>query len=317
MPWFKIDDASHSHPKFVAAGNAAIGLFVRCGAYSAQHLTEGVVPGVIAALYGTEPQARKLVKVGLWHAAEHQCPRCPQPNPGDFIIHDFFEGGRNVTRAQHEANKKAAAERAAKSRASRKRPGTDDESSSNRPRFGDENSANRRRKDPHFSGPTAGQEGLSHRTPADGVTPAQATSMPYQVPPTEVPPPPPPSAEQPSTDVAEVSGRGEVQPLIDAMAARGMNVSWNFSSQEWLDLRDAIRRVGVPALIDHAARAWQAARTQPYSARYFITGWLGLQTAPAYTGPRPLTGPPSAASNYLAEMAAIQQEIRQQKAEGA
>ena len=63
MPWFKIDDSSHSHPKFVRAGNAALGLWVRCGAYSAQHLTEGHVPAEIVRVYGSPAQAAKLVKV--------------------------------------------------------------------------------------------------------------------------------------------------------------------------------------------------------------------------------------------------------------
>jgi hypothetical protein len=306
MPWFKIDDASHSHPKFVAAGNAAIGLFVRCGAYSAQHLTEGIVPGVIASLYGTTPQARKLVKVGLWHEAGHDCPRCPQPRPGDYVVHDFFEGGRNATRAQVEASRKGAAERAAKSREARKRPANADESKNIHDAIGDDSSANQDRNEPHFSDSAAGQDGLSQRTGLPGVTPAQATSTPYQVPPTEVPPPPPPSADKPGTELAPTSGRGEIQPLIDAMGHRGMHVTWTFSGSEWVDLRDAVRRVGVDTLVDYAARSWQAARDKPHSARYFIRGWIGLQ-APTHTGP--LAGPPSQAQTYLAQMQSIAAEL--------
>jgi hypothetical protein len=116
---------------------------------------------------------------------------------------------------------------------------------------------------------------------------------------------------QPGTAVDTTSGRGEVQPLIDAMGARQMRVSWGLSAAEWLELRDAIRRVGVPALVDHAARAWQAAKNTPYSARYFLPGWTGLQDAPQYTGPRSLTaGPPSKTSSYLESMAAIADELR-------
>lgn len=113
--------------------------------------------------------------------------------------------------------------------------------------------------------------------------------------------------------VVALSGRGEVQPLIEAMAARGMTVSWSFAASEWIDLRDAVRRIGVPALVDHAARAWQAAKSQPYSAKYFLRGWTGLQEAPAYTGPRAIAGPPSKTQEYLEDMAAIAEELRQQK----
>ncbi|MEV6081743.1 hypothetical protein AB0L80_42740 [Streptomyces sp. NPDC052069] len=311
MPWFKIDDSAHSHPKFVRAGNAALGLWLRCGSYSAQHLLEGFVPkDIVKPFKGTPAQVRKLIEAGLWHDAGHDCKSCPQPADG-YMIHDFFEGGRNTTRAQHEANKKAAADRAAKSRASRKRAGNESESNNIQDTNGAGNFPNPVRNEPLFSGSDAGQEGLSHRTPAYGVTPAQATSMPIQVLPTEVPPPPTPSSETPGTTVATTSGRGEVQPLIDAMGARQMNVSWSFQPADWLALRDAVRRVGVPALVDHAARAWSAAKNTPYSARYFLAGWTGLQDAPQYTGPRSLTaGPPSKTTEYLADMAAIADELR-------
>jgi hypothetical protein len=44
MPWFRLEDSFHNHPKVHQAGNAAIGLWVRCGTYSAQYLTDGHVP---------------------------------------------------------------------------------------------------------------------------------------------------------------------------------------------------------------------------------------------------------------------------------
>ncbi|NNJ04177.1 hypothetical protein HHX38_08520 [Streptomyces sp. PKU-MA01144] len=89
-----------------------------------------------------------------------------------------------------------------------------------------------------------------------------------------------------------------------------MNVSWTFTGPEWIELRDAVRRVGTPTLVDHAARAWQAAKSQPYSARYFLRGWTGLQDAPTYTGPRALDAPPSPAQTYLAQMQTIAAELR-------
>ena len=316
MPWFKIDDSAHSHPKFMRAGNAALGLWLRCGSYSAQHLLEGFVPkDIVKPFKGTPAQVQKLIDAGLWHDAGHDCKRCPQP-AGGYMIHDFFEGGRNTTRAQHEANKKGAAERAAKSRESRKRTGSDPKSNNIQDAIGSENDTETVQNQPAFSGSVAGQGDLSHRTPADGAALAQASTTPSQVLPTEVPPPPTPSAETPGTAVATTSGRGEVQPLIDAMAARQMVISWNFQPAEWLALRDAVRRVGVAALVDHAARAWSAAKHTPYSARYFLPGWTGLQDAPAYTGPRAV-GPPSATTTYVQQMAAHAAAIREKKQRGA
>jgi hypothetical protein len=117
----------------------------------------------------------------------------------------------------------------------------------------------------------------------------------------------------PPASVVATSGRGEIQPLVEAMTARGMNVSWTFSAAEWIELRDAVRRAGVPALVDHAARAWQAAKTQPYSAKYFLRGWSGVQAPAAYTGPRAVPGPPSAAQEYLDDMAQIAREMREER----
>lgn len=54
MPWFRVDDSFHSHPKVITAGNEAIGLWLRCGTYAAQHLTDGFIPEGIAILYGAD-----------------------------------------------------------------------------------------------------------------------------------------------------------------------------------------------------------------------------------------------------------------------
>jgi hypothetical protein len=104
---------------------------------------------------------------------------------------------------------------------------------------------------------------------------------------------------------APQSGRGEIQPLIDAMSARGMNVSWHFQAAEWIELRDAVRRAGIPALVDHAERAWAVAKQTPYSARYFLTGWTGLQTPTTFTGPRPLAPASPALARRNASRAAL------------
>lgn len=118
MPWFVIDDSAHSHPKVVAAKNPAFGLWVRCGSYAAQHLTDGIVPGDIAKMYGTRPQIAKLVAAGLWHEHGHTCPhaKCAQPAPGDFYMHDYLDP-YNPSRAEVLARKQRAADKKRKQRA--------------------------------------------------------------------------------------------------------------------------------------------------------------------------------------------------------
>jgi hypothetical protein len=291
MSWFKIDDGFHCHPKVFAAGTPAVGLYVRCGSWAAQQTTDGIVPKQIAKLYGTPRMIKALVDAGLWHEKGHNCESCPELEANSYAIHQYLE--RNSSRVEVELARKAKSERQQRWREGKRKEQASDD-----------------------TGPSVDGDVDASTARHGDAAPIPPHPTPPQVPPTEEPPPPPPSADKPGTDLAPASGRGEVQPLIDAMAARGMNVSWTFQAAEWLDLRDAIRRVGVPALVDHATRAWQAAKNAPYSARYFLPGWTGLQTAPAYTGPRAVTGPPSKSQEYLDDMAAIAEELRQRRLGG-
>jgi hypothetical protein len=68
MTWFKVDDTFAFHSKTVEAGNAAIGLWTRAGAWSSQQLTDGKIPTSIARQLGSKREADRLVDVGLWFA---------------------------------------------------------------------------------------------------------------------------------------------------------------------------------------------------------------------------------------------------------
>lgn len=178
MTWFKVDDTAYGHPKVLKAGNPALGLWVRCGAYAAQHLTEGVISGVVAQLYGTAPQVRRLIAAGLWHEHGHTCPhpKCKQPAPGDYYMHDFLI--YNPTRAAVETGREAAADRQkrARDRAAEQRNQTRNrsDSSANHDSFAGERSAENSESGSEsiaFPDLFAGQEGLSHR---DGVDPSRS-----------------------------------------------------------------------------------------------------------------------------------------------
>ena len=111
MPWFCLDDTFHSHPKVIAAGNEAIGLFSRCGTYAAQHLTDGFIPEEIAVLYGAsdtgsrrnpgngkpETLAETLVRTKLWRRAR-----------GGWRMPDYLD--YNPSREQVVDKRKARAE---------------------------------------------------------------------------------------------------------------------------------------------------------------------------------------------------------------
>ena len=55
MPWFTVDDSFYDNPKVRRAGNAAAGLWLRCGTYSARYLLDGRIPADIAATFGRRP----------------------------------------------------------------------------------------------------------------------------------------------------------------------------------------------------------------------------------------------------------------------
>jgi hypothetical protein len=103
MTWFKVDDSFHSHPKALKAGNAALGLWVRCGSYCAQHLTDGFIPREIALLYGTTSLASKLVAAGLWTVVQD-----------GWKMHDWH--GYNPTSDRVLADRQAATERQRRAR---------------------------------------------------------------------------------------------------------------------------------------------------------------------------------------------------------
>lgn len=105
MTWFKVDDTLALHPKAVAAGNAAMGLWVRAGSWSAQQRKDGYVPArMISTLGGRKRDAERLVVAGLWVQAD-----------GGYRFHEWQQA--NPTRAQIEAERSSWAARKARSRA--------------------------------------------------------------------------------------------------------------------------------------------------------------------------------------------------------
>ena len=98
MPWFRVDDNLAFHHKAVAAGNAAMGLWVRAGALCAQQLTDGFVPDhMVTALDGRRHVGR-LLEVGLWIEAE-----------GGYHFHEWSD--RQPTKESVESERKAARQR--------------------------------------------------------------------------------------------------------------------------------------------------------------------------------------------------------------
>ena len=98
MPWFRVEDSFHGHPKVTDAGNAAVGLWVRCGTYSAQWLTDGFVTIKIAKGYGNRREVEQLLASRLWVPADD-----------GYLMPDFLD--YNPSAQQVKLERKRAAER--------------------------------------------------------------------------------------------------------------------------------------------------------------------------------------------------------------
>jgi hypothetical protein len=108
VTWFRVDDTFPHHAKVMAAGNAAVGLWVRAGAWSMQQLTDGFIPTHVARSLGSAAEARRLVDAGLWLLVE-----------GGYSFHQW--GERQPLRSQVEADREAAKERMRVAREARRK----------------------------------------------------------------------------------------------------------------------------------------------------------------------------------------------------
>lgn len=103
MPWFRLEDNFHHHPKVRRAGNAATGLWVRCGTYSAQYLTDGTIPAEVAHDYGRPREIEALLAARLWIEKDD-----------GFLMPDYLD--YNPSAEQVRADRARARERQARRR---------------------------------------------------------------------------------------------------------------------------------------------------------------------------------------------------------
>lgn len=103
------------HPKLVEAGGDAGWLHVCALAYCSRNLTDGMIPiNLVPRLSDREnPKqlASTLLDVCLWHAAGHDCKRCPQPDDRHYVIHDYLEHQTSAAKAKEVSEKRAIAGR--------------------------------------------------------------------------------------------------------------------------------------------------------------------------------------------------------------
>lgn len=109
MTWFKVDDGFYDNPKFLEVPNAAVGLWVKAGAWCGKHLTDGVIPATqVKLLKGTAAQVKALISAGIW--IEDRSKNGSKV----YRFHDWNE--YQPTREQKLKEREEAAERQRKSR---------------------------------------------------------------------------------------------------------------------------------------------------------------------------------------------------------
>lgn len=107
MAWFRLDDVFHAHPKVLAAGNAAVGLWVRAATYSAAYELDGRVPAHVAEGYAGRPREIELLtESGLW-----------LPNGHGFVIRDFLQYNPAADNGERRAERLEAKRRGGEARA--------------------------------------------------------------------------------------------------------------------------------------------------------------------------------------------------------
>jgi len=96
MTWFKVDDKFAFHSKALAAGNEALGVWVRAGAWSSGELTDGAIPAHVAATLGPADVWARLVAARLVDVTET-----------GYQMHDFgdYNPSAATVRAEREADK--------------------------------------------------------------------------------------------------------------------------------------------------------------------------------------------------------------------
>ena len=104
MPWFKVDDKFHSHPKVMELTPSAVGLWTLAGAWCADYLTDGAIrSGQIRRLGGSEDEAQQLVDAGLWIATDEGW---------QFSDWTEYQPTREAVESERKAKKEAGEERA-------------------------------------------------------------------------------------------------------------------------------------------------------------------------------------------------------------
>ena len=111
----RVDPLMPENAKILRAGGDAAWLWTCAIAYSFRQHLDGLLPMAAVTTLSDRKQPRRLAQVlvreRLWHEPGHDCPRCPQPLPGNYVIHDYLhhQGSTNGAKAVSDAKGRGGA----------------------------------------------------------------------------------------------------------------------------------------------------------------------------------------------------------------
>lgn len=109
MPFFGVEDGFPMHPKVVAAGNAAVGAWVRMGAHCVAHGTNGFISEKEAKIYATSGQLKRLLQCVVTDDGVGLFVEDQQNGVKGFRFHDWTQP--DIETIRHRREVRAAAGR--------------------------------------------------------------------------------------------------------------------------------------------------------------------------------------------------------------
>jgi hypothetical protein len=229
MPWFKVDDGFHGHPKVVELSLAAVGLWTLAGSWCAKYLTDGMVPTkTVTRLGGDASEAGELVAAELWLKAA-----------GGYQFKDWHH--YQPLKEAVEAERAAAQERMRKARAAKKGVQANNE---------------RTTADSSPEVPVTPSQSQSH--------PSTSSSTKKRERATRLEPDWLPSAEsvaKAKTDAPHVDHKAEHASFVDywvaVPGAKGLKLDWEATWRNWMRRKEADHKSRGSAKVTPEERARQ------------------------------------------------------------
>lgn len=240
MPWVRLDDRFPSHRKVALLSDRAFRLHVSALCWASENLTEGKILDselrVIAHVRGMKAAAKELEERKLWDRVDD-----------GWVIHDFLVYNPDRAKVQSEREANAARQQA----------------------FRDRKKAEKEAK--------AAAEKAAKTPPRNAVTTHVTNAVNNGTP---CPGPSPTGTSFGSTGAAGGEPAGLPDQLADlkrAIATAGLSgIAWDLRESSWEIARQAIAKVGVPAMVAYAVNSARL-KGQPAGASAWVQGWRTLE----------------------------------------